>query len=139
MLPDVGLSCDGQQDGAGLYEEITDSPMWNANPNRRMWELYLRDGDHGTPQYAAPILTGNFAGSPPAYVEVEEFDCLHDEGIVYAQALSATGVPAQLEDMKGTCHGFDSFWTADISRTAVEKRIEALRRGFGNHNEFEDQ
>lgn len=65
-------------------KKFTDSPMWNANLNRRMWELYLRSGDHGTPQYAAPMLAGNFAGLPPAYVEVEEFDCLHDEGIAYA-------------------------------------------------------
>ena len=111
-------------------KKFMDSPMWNANLNRRMWELYLRNGDHGMPQYAAPMLAGNFAGLPPAYVEVEEFDCLHDEGIAYAQALSSAGVPVQLVDMKGTFHGFDSFWKADISRTAVKKRIEALRRGF---------
>lgn len=120
-------------------KKFTDSPMWNANLNRRMWELYLRNGDHGMPQYAAPMLADSFAGLPPAYVEVEEFDCLHDEGIAYAQALSAAGVPVQLEDMKGTFHGFDSFWKADISRTAVEKRIEALRRGFRNHNKFKNQ
>lgn len=120
-------------------KKFTDSPIWNAKLNRRMWELYLRDGDHGMPQYAAPMLAGNFVGLPPAYVEVEEFDCLHDEGIAYAQALSAAGVSVQLEDMKGTFHGFDSFWKADISRTAVEKRIEALRRGFRSVGKFENQ
>ena len=120
-------------------KKFTDSPMWNANLNRRMWELYLRDGDHGMPPYAAPMLADSFAGLPPAYVEVEDFDCLHDEGIAYAQALSKAGVPVQLEDMKGTFHGFDSFWKADISRTAVKKRIEALRRGFRIPNKFENQ
>jgi len=120
-------------------KKFTDSPMWNAYLNHRMWELYLRDGDHGMPQYAAPMLASSFVGLPPAYVEVAEFDCLHDEGIAYAQALSAEGVPVQLEDMKGTFHGFDSFWKADISRTAVKKRIEALRRGLRIANKFENQ
>ena len=49
------------------------------------------------PPYAAPMLADSFAGLPPAYVEVEDFDCLHDEGIAYAQALSKAGVPVQLE------------------------------------------
>ena len=70
-------------------KKFTDSPLWNARLNRRMWELYLRDGDYGMPQYAAPILAQSFSGLPPAYVEVEEFDCLHDEGMAYAHALEA--------------------------------------------------
>lgn len=41
------------------------------------------------PQYAAPMLAQSFSGLPPAYVEVEEFDCLHDEGMAYAHALEA--------------------------------------------------
>lgn len=70
-------------------KKFTDSPLWNARLNRRMWELYLRDGDYGMPQYAAPMLAQSFSGLPPAYVEVEEFDCLHDEGMAYAHALEA--------------------------------------------------
>lgn len=84
--------------------KFTDSPMWNAGLNRRMWELYLRDGDHGMPQYAAPMLSSDFSGLPPAYVEVEEFDCLRDEGTVYAGALEKAGVAVQLEDVAGTLY-----------------------------------
>ncbi len=109
---------------------FTDSPMWNTRLNRKMWELYLRDGDHGTPQYAAPMLARDFSSLPPAYVEVEQFDCLHDEGAAYAKALGAAGVTVQLEDVKGTFHGFDFFDGKEISRTMVEKRINALRRAF---------
>lgn len=41
-------------------KKFTDSLLWNAQLNRRMWELYLRDGDHGMPQYAATMLAQSF-------------------------------------------------------------------------------
>lgn len=110
--------------------EYTDSPMWNARLNRKMWKLYLRDGDHGMPQYAAPLLACDFSKLPPAYVEVEEFDCLHDEGIAYAKALEKAGVEAQMEDVKGTFHGFDFFADKEIAKAMAKKRIQALRDAF---------
>lgn len=114
----------------GSMRKYTDSPMWNASLNRAMWALYLRDGDGGTPQYAAPMRADSFSGLPPAYVEVEEFDCLRDEGIAYAAALAAAGVTVQLEDVPGTFHGFDFFSGEEIARTMAEKRTQALRRAF---------
>lgn len=116
--------------GTGSMKKYTDSPMWNAGLNRRMWALYLRDGNQGTPQYAAPMLASDFSGLPPAYVEVEELDCLHDEGIAYARALEAAGTAVQLEDVRGTFHGFDFFADKEIAKTMAEKRIQALRDAF---------
>lgn len=37
-------------------KKFTDSPMWNASLNRRMWELYLRDGDHSMPRPCWPAV-----------------------------------------------------------------------------------
>lgn len=108
----------------------TDSPLWNARLNRRMWELYLRDGDKGMPEYAAPMLAAEFTGLPPAYVEVEEFDCLHDEGAAYARALQAAGVEVRFEDVPGTFHGFDFFTRKGISQVMMQKRVQALRQAF---------
>lgn len=112
--------------------KYTDSPMWNARLNRKIWELYLRDGDHGMPEYAAPMLARDFSGLPPAYVEVEEFDCPHDEGVAYARALEGAGVTVQLEDVKGTFHGFDFFVSKKISKEMIRKRVRSLRRTFSN-------
>lgn len=110
--------------------KYTDSPMWNAGLNQKMWGLYLRDGVHGMPQYAAPLLARDFSNLPPAYVETEEFDCLHDEGIAYAKALEKAGVQIQIEDVKGTFHGFDFFTGKEIAKVMAEKRIQAIRDAF---------
>ena len=116
--------------GTASMQKYTDSPLWNAELNRKMWELYLQDGDCGTPEYAAPMLAHDFSGLPPAYVEVEEFDCLHDEGAAYAQTLKAAGVEVQLEDLPGTFHGFDFFTGKEISRAMVQKRLQTLQQAF---------
>ena len=85
-------------------------------------------GDH--PSWAAPMLAERFDGLPPAYVEVEQFDCLHDEGIAYATALQAAGVSVQVEDVRGTFHGFDVFRKADLVKKQIEARSRALRTAF---------
>ena len=85
-------------------------------------------GDH--PSWAAPMLAERFDGLPPAYVEVEQFDCLHDEGIAYAAALQAAGVSVQVEDVRGTFHGFDVFRKADLVKKQIEARSRALRTAF---------
>jgi len=108
----------------------TDSPLWNAMLSQKMWNLYLREGSKGLLEYAAPMLARNFSGLPPAYVEVEEFDCLRDEGIAYAQALQSAGIPVQLERVSGTFHGFDFFADKKISQIMIRKRVKALQQEF---------
>lgn len=108
-----------------------DTPCWNASLNRRMWRLYLREGDGGRPAWAAPMLAERFDGLPPAYLEVEQFDCLHDEGLAYAGALRGAGVPVQVEEVAGTFHGFDVFCKAGIVQTMIKTRSRALRAAFG--------
>jgi len=45
--------------------------------------------DKNDPNYIwySPVEADSFSGLPPAYIETAEFDCLHDDGILYAQLL----------------------------------------------------
>lgn len=115
----------------GSIRRGRDTPCWNASLNHRMWQIYLREGDGGHPAWAAPMLSDRFDGLPPAYLEVEQFDCLHDEGLAYADALEGAGVPVQRQEVAGTFHGFDVFRDAPIVRTMIETRSRALRAAFG--------
>ena len=111
-------------------KQFTDCPCWNARLNRKMWQLYLRSGWSGLRAYASPMEAEDFGGLPDAYVEVEEFDCLRDEGAAYAEALACAGSSVQLERVTGTFHGFDVFRNSPPARAQIAARIRALRRAF---------
>ena len=103
---------------------FTDTPMWNARLNAKMWEYYAAGNQ--------VILSGSrdLRAFPAAYVETAEFDCLHDEGARFAERLAAAGVSVQYNETKGTMHGFDAARKSVAAVKAVNQRAAALRRAF---------
>jgi len=72
----------------------------------------------------------NHAGLPPAYIEVAEFDCLHDDGVLYAKILRDNGIPVEFHEAKGTMHGFDTVFKAPTSQMMLKKRIAYIRQMY---------
>lgn len=73
-------------------KEFTDTPLWNTKLNKKMWELYIKNGVAASKrEYASPMEATSLTGLPDSYVEITEFDCLRDEGIHYAEALQKVG------------------------------------------------
>jgi cation diffusion facilitator CzcD-associated flavoprotein CzcO/acetyl esterase/lipase len=94
------------------------------------WDLYCSPADRTDPRVSP--LRGKFAGLPPAFVTTCEFDPLRDEGIAYAEAMAAAGVP--VEQLKARGHFHSSFTMVDVVITGVPGRIQmaqALRRFAG--------
>jgi cation diffusion facilitator CzcD-associated flavoprotein CzcO/acetyl esterase/lipase len=94
------------------------------------WDLYCSPADRTDPRVAP--LRGKLAGLPAAFVATCEFDPLRDEGVAYADALAAAGVP--VEQLKARGHFHSSFTMVDVVLTGVEGRVkmaEALRRFAG--------
>ncbi|MCA6109438.1 flavin-containing monooxygenase [Bradyrhizobium cenepequi] len=94
------------------------------------WDIYCSPGDRTDPR-ASP-LRGKLEGLPQAFVVACEFDPLHDEGVAYAEALAAAGVPVEQLDARGHFHC--SFTMVDVIITGVSGRVrmaEALRRFAG--------
>ena len=125
IYPVTDSSCSSES-----ARKYLDSPEFNGYGNIYMWKLYLANGDRGMPQYAAPLLAEDLSGLPPAYVESAEFDPLHDEGIAYARKLEAAGVPVELNETKGTYHGFDIQAELPYSKAMLKKRTEVLKKVF---------
>jgi acetyl esterase len=96
-------------------------------------ETYLgRPISAGMPRYASPIY-GDVSQLAPAYVETPEFDLLHDQGNAYAHALIDKGVEVDLNEIKGGVHGFDLLApNSSVSKDAMQRRIQFLRRVFGS-------
>jgi len=67
---------------------------------------------------------------PPAYIETAEFDCLHDDGILYAEKLREAGIEVVLNETEGTMHGFDIVVTAPTTKKAIESRIKFMQEHF---------
>jgi acetyl esterase/lipase len=84
--------------------------------------MYLGpDGDPGNP-LASPLLADDHGKLPPALIQVAEHDPLRDDGIRYAGALRAAGVPVRLTEYVGMPHGFMNF--PGLSRSAPQALAE---------------
>ena len=80
--------------------------------------------------YYSPVETNNFHNLPPAYIETAEYDCLHDDGILYAKKLESANIKVVLNETKGTMHGFDICQKAKTTKTALLSRIEFMKKMF---------
>ncbi len=118
--------------------EFSDTPIWRTASNRNMWKVYLSGSEHErgsssapVPRYAAPLHRENFAGLPPCWVEVAEFDPLRDEGKQYADALETAGVEVELREAKGAIHGYDLVEGSPTAEAMFKQRMAAIQRCFG--------
>lgn len=94
------------------------------------WDLYCSPADRTDPRVSP--LRGKVSGLPPAFVVTCEFDPLRDEGIAYADAMAAAGVPVEQLGARGHFHS--SLMMVDVVITGVQSRMqmaEALRRFAG--------
>lgn len=86
--------------------------------------LYLgAAGDRADPM-VSPLLAKSHAGLPPALIHVAEHDPLHDDGVRYAGALRAAGVPVRLTEYPGMPHGFLNF--PGLCRGAAQSLAEIV-------------
>src|SRR5262249_40396949 len=114
-----------------MSDAATASPSRLANPSAPFLsademtahrQLCLgTDGDPADPK-AAPLLAASHAGLPPALIQVGEHDPLKDDGVRYAAALRAAGVPVRMTEYVGAPHGFMNF--PGLSRAAHQALSE---------------
>ncbi len=112
------------------YLLFTDTPMWNSTLSRKVGPIMNPDPSLTPLAYQSPVEAESHFGLPPAYVEVAEFDCLHDDGVLYAQLLKDAGIEVEFHEVKGAMHGFDTVFDAPTSRKMIAKRIAYMKRMF---------
>ncbi len=111
------------------YEENGDGYILTTALLRWFWDHYADPADRG--DHRAAPLRGNLQGLPPAYIVAADFDPLRDEGMAYARALEAAGVPVRLARARGHTHTSVTMVGVVISGAPVRAEIgEALRDFF---------
>lgn len=108
-------------------KKYTDTPVWDANLSKMMWECYLNGQIPDQIAYASPAEAENVAGFPKTYIEVAEYDSLRDEGIAFSEKLKAAQIPVELHEIKGACHGFETAINSTVTRTCISQRIKWLK------------
>ena len=99
-----------------------DLPFLSPTEMLAFRDMYLGpDGDPADPM-ASPLLAPDHSKLPPALIQVAEHDPLRAEGISYAAALRAAGVPVRLTEYVGMPHGFLNF--PGLSRSAPQALAE---------------
>ena len=102
-------------------KRFTDTPVWDGQANKLFWKQFLNGQE-----YVSPLQRASDLDVDNLFVEVEEFDCLHDEGkMLYDKARKRAG-KATLLDNKGTFHAFDANYDAAISLKTLEARCKFI-------------
>jgi acetyl esterase len=103
---------------------ILDTPSISALTRWYVGEVDVQDA----PATLAPARAADFSGLPPAYIAVAGHDPLRDDGIRYAELLSAAGVSVELDNATTLVHGYLGYaGVVPAATEALEKGLAALR------------
>lgn len=89
--------------GSPAYREFAAGPMLTAAEMALCWGAYLGGAD---PAGASVLAAGDLTGAPPTWIAIAAHDPLRDDGLMYARALEAAGVPVVVEAYDDMTHGF---------------------------------
>ena len=101
----------------------TDVPVCNATAVKAYYKLCSTKTPKKPREYISPAEAESLKGMPPTYVETAEFDCLHDDGILYADRLMKEHCDVVLNETRGTVHAFDMAKDSDVLKEALKRRV----------------
>ena len=111
------------------YVENADGYVLTASLMKWFWDFYA-DAASRTHPKASPLRAKDLSNLPPAFVVTCQFDPLRDEGIAYAKAMAAAGVPVQQITARGHTHTSLTMIDVVVSGMPVRAEMAGALRGF---------
>jgi acetyl esterase len=117
------------------YRDFADGPHLTAKAMAWFWDAYLPDRARRNEIFASPIKASveELVGLPEAFVVVDEYDVLRDEGEAYARKLTAAGVRCTSVRYNATMHDFmmlNTLRETAAASAAITQAIDVLRQAL---------
>ncbi|GAC1347848.1 MAG: alpha/beta hydrolase [Acetobacteraceae bacterium] len=101
--------------------------LLTADAMQECMRLLLPHGQDAGAPLLSPV-RAELSRAAPALIMTAGFDPLHDQGVAYAEALRAAGVPGRLLDEPRLVHGFADFaGVVPAARRGLERFADAIR------------
>jgi cation diffusion facilitator CzcD-associated flavoprotein CzcO/acetyl esterase/lipase len=111
------------------YVENADGYVLTTSLMKWFWDHYADAGTRTHPK-ASPLRAKDLSKLPPALVVTCEFDPLRDEGVAYAEALTAAGVPVRQLSARGHTHTSLTMVDVVVSGAAIRAEMAGALREF---------
>ena len=109
-------------------KKYTDTPFCNSKDLDKYGKYYYDDKEYDIPK--TPYDEDIFIGYPNTYIEVAEYDCLHDDGVLFFNKLKENNVNTYLNEVKGAMHGYDFAINSSLVNDLINKRCEFIESVF---------
>jgi acetyl esterase len=111
------------------FTENAEAPILTLNAIEAFSAWYAGEVQPAdAPATLAPGRAVTFAGLPPAFISVAGHDPLRDDGVGYAEMLSAAAVPVTLDHAESLVHGYLGYaGIVPATTEAMDRGLSALR------------
>ena len=115
------------------YQENAEGFVLTKGLMEWFWDHYADPADREDPR-VSPLRASDLSDLPPALIVTAEFDPLRDEGVAYAEALEAAGVPVRHLSARGHTHTSISMVDVVLSGAPIRAEMaDAVRSFFPRH------
>lgn len=111
-------------------KKYTDTPMWNSSLSEKATDYTNKDRIKYPPYINSPVEYHSFYFLPEAYIEVAQFDCLHDDGVLYRDILLKEEKEVIFHEVEGTMHGYETKYKAKTTQEMINLRVAYINSKF---------
>lgn len=109
-------------------KSYTDTPMCNAKDMKIYHEMFYGNQDMKEDLiYKSPYFAEIFDNFPSTYIEVAEYDALHDDGLLFYKKLQEHNINSIYHEVKKAMHGYDYVINSNLVKILIENRVKFIK------------